>query len=515
MSKILGPDGKPYVAEKEAVDPRSARTIRARYDAAQTTTDNTNHWAAADAYDADSANSLGVRATLTKRSRHETNNNGQGKGIVLTQANYVVGRGPRLRIRSKSDGYNTMVEAAWNRWCKRVHFARKLRTADKAKSADGEGFIVARNNPNLRDRVKLDLVGIECEQITSPQLAYGEVNHIDGIKFDEFGNPLYYDLLTYHPGGQWSYLAASSEQVPAKFVFHWFREDRPGQHRAVPETTSTLGLFAQSRRFREATVAANETAADFAGVLKTNGTGSEEPDEARPFTSMPIEKRTLTMLPYQWELQQLKAEHPNATYDAFTRSQTCEEARPFNMPYNIAACDSSGYSFSGGRLDHLTYFVSVDVEQADCEDMVLEPLFELWWAEALLVYGWVGDPEAAPPHEWVWPARPQIDDLKTASARQTNLATGVQSPSDILTEDGRDWEDHVQRLADDYGMSVEDIKRALFQVNVLTRAGAAQQAPPDSGDESPPAKPAGKATTNGRVRANGVNRLLANGSSRI
>jgi capsid protein len=386
---------------------------------------------------------------------------------------------------------------------------------DKAKTGDGEGFIVARNNPNLRDPVKLDLVGTECEQVTTPQLPYGEVNYIDGIKFDEFGNPLYYDVLRYHPGGQWSFLSATPEQVSAKFVFHWFREDRPGQHRAVPEISSTLGLFAGGRRWREATIAAAETAADFAAVMKTNAPPSEEPDEMRPFTSVPIDKRTMTALPYQWDMQQFRAEHPNATYDSFNRSQVCEEARPLNMPYNIAACDSSGYSFSGGRLDHLTYFVGVDVEQDDCEDMVLDPMFELWWAEAILIYGWVGEADAPPPHAWVWPARPQIDDLKTANARQTNLATGVQAPSDILTEDSRDWEDHVQRLADDYGMTVDEIKRAFFVANVLTRAGAAQQTPPDSGDESPPAKPNGKAPTNGRVRANGVNRLFATGSSQI
>jgi capsid protein len=487
--------------------------IRASYDAAQTTTDNTNHWAAADSYDADSANSLSVRKTLTKRSRYECNNNGHGKGIVLTQANYVIGRGPRLDIRTRSEGYNSMVEAAWIRWTNRVHFARKLRTACKAKVGDGEGFIIARNNPALRDPVKLDLVGTECEQVTTHQLPWGEVNHIDGIKFDEFGNPLSYDVLRYHPGGEWSYLASQSEEVPAKFVLHWFREDRPGQHRAVPELSPTLGLFAPNRRFREATVAAAETAADFAAVMRTNASPSEEPDAVRPFTSVPIEKRTLTALPFQWEMQQLRAEHPNATYDTFVRSQICEESRPLNMPYNIAACDSSGYSFSGGRLDHLTYFVSVDVEQADCEDMVLDPLFELWWAEAILTYGWVGDAEFPPTHEWVWPARPQIDDLKTANAREVGLGTGSVAPSDILTEDGRDWEVHVAKLAEDYGVSAEEIKRALFEVNVLSRSKHPQEPSADSQDEPPPQPRNGNAIN--RVRANGHNRLLhTNGSAR-
>jgi capsid protein len=170
-----------------------ARPVRARYDAAQSSGMNSQHWAAADALDADSANSLAVRRTLTHRSRYETANNGYVKGMTLTQANYIVGRGPKLRMQTGSPGMNSMVEAAWSRWANRVKLARKLRTAVKAKTSDGEGFLIARQNPNVRDVVKLDIVGIEADQFTSPNLPYNEVNRIDGIMFDEWGNPVAYN----------------------------------------------------------------------------------------------------------------------------------------------------------------------------------------------------------------------------------------------------------------------------------------------------------------------------------
>ena len=447
-----------------AADALGRRPIRARYDAAQTHDANTRHWGATDALDADAANSKVVRQTIAQRARYETENNGHGKGVVLTHANYVVGRGPRLRMLTGSTGMNAMVESAWKKWSKAVKLGRKLRTAVKAKTRDGEAFLVAKQNPNLRDKIKMDLVGIECEQCTTPLLTTGEPWKIDGIEFDEFGNPEVYSILKQHPGSEWLLANTEPDRIPAKFVLHLFREDRPGQHRAVSELSATLGLFSAGRRWREATVTAAENAAEFSMMMKTNSS-PDEVSEVPAFDTMEINRGMLTALPYGYELAQLKAEHPTASYGEFNRSLMCEEARPLNMPYNIAAADSSDYSFSGGRLDHLTYFVSVDVDQSDCEDMVLDPLFDLWWEEAVLANEWTLDTETSPAHEWVWPAKPQIDDQKTASARQTALATGCTSLRRIYNEDGLDLDDAIAEMAEDYGVSEDKIRRKLYEVN--------------------------------------------------
>jgi capsid protein len=496
--------------------PKGRVEIRAKYDAAQTSSVNSYHWAQADSYDADSANSKAVRSTLCKRSRYETNNNGDGKGIVRTQANYVVGRGPILRMNTGSKPFNDMVEARWKTWTKRVKLARKLRTLVKAKVGDGEGFLVAVQNPTLRHEVQLDIVGVECEQFTSPYLPYQEPGRIDGLKFDEWGSPLYYEKLRYHPGSPWAGVSSlTPEQIPARFVFQLFTEDRPGQHRGVPDMTATLGLFAQNRRYREAVIAAAENIANYSILVKTKADPDNSEDQPSAFSTLPVQKGMMVALPDGGDAFQPKAEQPSATYDSFTRAQLREEARPLSMPYNIAACDSSGYSFSGGRLDHLTYFVAVDVEQADIEDQCLDPLFEIWFSEAVKRYGWTVPESPAPAHSWAWPPRPQIDDQKTASARQTNLGTGVAALSDLCNEDGIDYEDHVQTLANDYGVTIEEIKKALFQVNVLSRPGASTSVPStnDGKDESPPSS---RSNGNGRaVKANGRNRLVAaNGNGR-
>jgi capsid protein len=495
------------------VEITSGRDIHARYDAAQSSGMNYQHWGAgADALDADSANSKAVRQKLSQRARYETENNGYGKGITLTQANYVVGRGPKLRMQTKSAGFNAMVEAAWNRWAKKVKLARKLRTAIKAKVRDGEAFLVAKVNPGLADPVKLDLSAVECEQVTTPYLPPGAENQVDGIDFDAMGNRIAYKILKQHPGAAaWIYPDTEAETVPAKFVCHLFREDRAGQNRAVPELTPSLNMFPVARRWREATVVSAENIANISLFLKTQGPSNTDPDVVRPFSTLPIDKGMMVALPYGHEAFQPKPEQPSANYDMLNRATLCEEARPLNMPYNIAACDSSDYSFSGGRLDHLTYFQSVDVEQSELEDEILEPVFALWFAEAVLVYGWAVPTDPAPAHSWNWPARPQIDDQKTASARQTDLATGVRSLRRIYEEDGYDFDDELKAMADDYGKTVDEMRAILLQVNLLAKASSfAQPGGSDASDDKdpPPRQVARQAARNG-TNGNGKARMPA------
>ena len=265
----------------------------------------------------------------------------------------------------------------------------------------------------------------------------------------------------------------------------------------MPEITSCLNLFGQGRRFREATIAAAETAADFAIIFKTQGAPDDGPDVVAPLSTMPIDKRMAVAAPMGWDASQMRAEHPSTTYDSFNRSMLREEGRCLNMPYNVAACDSSDYNFSSGKLDHGTYFLSVDVERDHGGESVLDKLFGLWYAEAARVYGWAGEPSPAPKHKWDWPKQPEIDRLKTANARKIDLTCGATSPREIAAEDGVDFEERLQALAEDFGVSVEVMRTKLFEALFQSKAS-----PPEDGSPSAAGKgEARKEKTNGQTQA--------------
>lgn len=477
--------------------------MRASYDAARTSTEYQNIWANADRLDADSAHSKEVRHTLISRARYEVGNNGYADGIAQTYANDLVSVGPVLRMQTGSDGFNRMIELEWYRWTKAIQFRRKLWCMAHAKHVDGETLAVKRRNPNVKHPVKLDLRLIEADQCQTPYLPFGEAGYIDGIKFDQFGNPEWYDILRRHPGDTNQIrLNLTPEHIPADMVLHWFRMRRPGQHRAVPECSSTLNAGAAARRWREATLAAAETAADFTLFLKTQfQADSEEMQYATDFSQQEITKRMMTALPVGYDPFQLKAEHPTATYEAFHKALVNEQARPCSMPYNKAACDSSAYNFSSGRLDHSTYYGSLDVDRADCNDLVLDPLFESWFDLAVVRYGWLGgNPDAisagAREHLWDWPQHSAADAESDANANKTKLQSGQIFLHQVFTDAGLDFEDELAKAAVSFGVSPDDLRQRLLDVTL----------PPSKQDATPAAIPAPVAAVLNRVNGhtNGV-----------
>lgn len=441
---------------------RSSRFIRASYDAARLGTDLDNHWAHADAYDADSANSRPVRQRLVRNSRYERGSNGYYAGIIRTHTNMLVGTGPTLRMLTGNTTFNQLVEREWNDWSKAVQLRRKLWCLGHARTQDGESFAVMVTNRGVRHNVLLDILLIETEQCQTPRLPYDVQGYIDGIRFDEWNNPLYYDVLPSHPGSNWLYQYQDPIAVPASQMLHWFKLERPGQHRSIPDLTPTLTTGAIGRRFREATVTSAETAADISALIhgQIPPNSDQEMEDLREGFAMELERRIAMAVPLGWNVTQMKAEHPNAQYMDFNRALISEQARPLSMPYNAAACDSSTYSFASGKLDTLCYRSELDVERKDCGDLVLDPLFGAWFREWTIL----ADRRDIPPaHQWDWPAHPVIDREAESRATDQELHNGMKTLRRAYSEAGMDFEDELQVMAQDFGKTVEEMREILLK----------------------------------------------------
>lgn len=431
---------------------RGWRSVRARYDAAQTTDENRRHWAAADGLSPISANSPEVRRLLRNRARYEVANNSYARGIVRTLANDVIGTGPRLQMLTANPEANRRIEQAFLAWSKAIGLAAKLRTARMARCVDGEAVALLTTNPKLPTPVQLDLRLVEADQLATPDLFAPTTNAVDGIVFDTHGNPTEYHLLRHHPGETVSMVGWSLEydRYPASAVRHWFLSERPGQVRGVPEILSALPLFAQLRRYTLAVIAAAETAADFAGILYTDAPAGGESDEADPWESIELERRALVTVPSGWKMGQLDAKQPTTTYGEFKREILKEIARCLNMPYNVAAGDSSGYNYSSGRLDHQVYDLSIRVDRHHCEQVVLDPTLSAFFDEAALIPGLLPagiGPIASWPHQWFWDGRDHVDPAKEASAQETRLRNHTTTLAAEYARKGLDWEEQIQQRA--------------------------------------------------------------------
>ncbi|MCC6910169.1 MAG: phage portal protein, partial [Phycisphaerales bacterium] len=348
------------------------RIVRAKFDSAQTTTDNRRHWANADGLSPNAALSSEVRRILRNRARYEVANNSYARGIVLTLANDTIGTGPRLQMLTGDTKANDIIERSFEQWSRAIDLPEKLRTMRLARAESGEVFGILTSNPAVEAPVQLDLRLVEPDQVTSPPGRLLRIGEADGITFDSFGNPVAYTVLRRHPGdGGMFGFSGEFDTVPAASVVHYYRVDRPGQWRGIPDITPALPLFAQLRRYTLAVIAAAETAADFAAVIYTDAPPNGEAESLEPMDIVELEKRLATVLPGGWKLGQVHAEQPATTYAEFKREILNEIARCLNMPFNVAAGNSSGYNYASGRLDHQTYYKSIRVEQNHLQTAVL------------------------------------------------------------------------------------------------------------------------------------------------
>jgi lambda family phage portal protein len=493
----------------------------ARFDSAQTTSDNANHWSMADGLASDAAANPMIRYVLRNRSRYETANNCYARGMVNTVSTDLVGTGPRLQMETGSETADEWLELEFSRWMRQVKIADKLRIMAKAKVQDGEVFCLLISNNGSPLPVKLDLRPIEADQCRFVDISLLSVPSVDGIRFDDFGNPVSYHILRVHPGF-WSYATGyigfpwEYDVWPAKYVLHWYRSDRPGQHRGLPEIMAALPLLAQVRRYILAVLQAAETAADFAMWMKTPtaAEGMTDSDDVvevpNPFDLFPLQRNIVTTLPDGYEIGQTKPNQPVDRIEDFVRVLLRQIARVINMPYNVVSGDFSQGSYSESNLGNQGYFRQIDEGRKDLEYSTLDRLFAAWLFEARnarIGNGDFGEPYMPaevrqaigkftgnacnlPTHTWNWVGHEWANPAQAAQADQMSLRMGTKSYANVCGRMGSDYRKIHLANAKALGMTIEEYREEVLRPNLLEKPQPPEQPETPEQPEKPSAEEA-------------------------
>jgi len=460
LDKVFGPSRSQMAATIQEQRSALGKLVRARYDAAQTTSLNKNHWGMVDHLSADAALSPMIRRTLRGRARYEAANNGYLSGMVTTLATDAIGTGPTLLLDCGPDADQEAVARVEDNvfeWHQRIDLARKLRIMRQAKAIDGEVFGIEVSNRRLPG-VQLDLRLVEAEMVADPASRWDLAGSVDGVRFDEDGNATEYYLLRHHPGSLHFGVTIDGQWVPFNRVHHYFNASRPGQHRGLGEVVPALELFAMLRRYQYAVVTAAETAADLAVILKTTMPADGGAVGLPAWDTMPLARGMAMAGPEGWEPYQLKAEQPTSTFDAFERRILMQISRSLNMPYIVAVMDATGANYSTMRGDYLVYRKHLSTERSEIERVVLDPLLERWIEEATFVDGAI--PNGLPPRDrwtwrWRWDGFEHVDPLKEANAETVGLAAKTVSRAEACARRGRDWRTVFRQIAAEEAYAAE------------------------------------------------------------
>ena len=145
----------------------------------------------------------------------------------------------------------------------------------------------------------------------------------------------------------------------------------------------------------------------------------------------------------------MKAEQPATTYREFRDAVLNEIARCLNVPFNVAAGNSSEYNYASGRLDHQMYFKAIDIERSEIIDECVEPVFEAWIREYLAVKSGIRPSDVkldSYKRRWFFDPHPHVDPEKEAKAVEILWDKGLLSDEDYLMSRGIDPEDHYTKL---------------------------------------------------------------------
>ncbi len=477
--------------------------IRAHFAAAESAAKDADWWKA-DYLSADADASPDTRRILRMRSRYEYQNNSYARGVIQCLANDTIGNGPRLRYASTDDRLNSRIERDFTAWAESVCLGEKLRAVRIARARDGEAFVLLAQNPTLRTSVKLDLSLIDADRVAgdcctesggrlSPAAETGGSRSvataegcgkpftIDGITYDQYGNPVSYRVLVSHPCDG-NLAEERAMLIPAANMIHVFRADRAEQHRGVPELAAALPLFAKLRRYTNAVVASAEKAAEYGGILYTDHPKDDTCAEIEPMDAVTLDVNQLTTMPEGWKMDELYVKAPIATYADFKKEMLSEIGAAMGIPYAIVAGTSAGYTYASAKLDHQTYFRVLRNERGFVEDSVLNRLFALWLREWSLAHPDVevsGGPQSSAAESshpcfpnaspsiagrsaidhspaiplistwnasWLWPMFDNIDMLTAARVQSIALKNRTTTLATEYARQGKNWKTELAQF---------------------------------------------------------------------
>jgi lambda family phage portal protein len=448
--------------------------VLARYNAASRSGDSMRNFAGTDFLSADAAMSRSVRRLIAARARNEFANNSFAYGIIFTLADDTIGTGPRLQLEPSEDLSSVMTtdpalqrrERRFHAWSRAVKLNSLLRCARIAKAVDGETFIWLQTNPAARRAVPLEPRLYEAEHVTSKLFSAdnpahhksGEPVEVDGILYDQYGNPLNYKFLRVHPGRSGGVSLDKPLSVPASQVIHYANIFRAGQHRGLSEMVAALHIFNDLRRYSTAVVLAAEVAAKLSFIITTDlppemasyddlcdslyhlpqGGSLTTPMDNQGAGSFTNAEFNAVTLPVNHKVTQMKGEQPTQSYVTFKDSKIAEAARVFSMPFNIASGNSSSYNYASGRLDHQVYHKKLLIERETIAQEILDPIFAAWEE-----YDSNQHPDdyrpASTGHAWMWDGFEHVDPIKEANAQAARLTNGVTTMAEECAREGRDY----------------------------------------------------------------------------
>tara|TARA_R100001163_G_scaffold45445_1_gene34177 strand:- start:4047 stop:5537 length:1491 start_codon:yes stop_codon:yes gene_type:complete len=438
------------------------------------------------------ARSLVRDSDFAKSALRAVKNNVIGQGIKH-QAQVRMVRGGRLDER-----LNSLVEHEWKKWgkAKNCHAGGMLSWSDiqrlclNSMIESGEVFVRFVYQQFGDSKVPLGLEILEADFLDDDYTGVeSNGNRVRmGVEIDEWGRPVAYHFLTFHPGDyQFSYGNIAQKRrirVPAEDIIHLYTAERPGQTRGITAFASAIMRLNNLKGYEEAEIIAARASSAMMGFVRTPDQELFEDGTFDDQSVLDFAPGSIRRLAPGEEMQFFSPSRPDDAFTPFVAQMLRAVASGVGCSYTQVSSDFSQSNYSSSRLELLETRAHYKTLQQYMIETLCQRVYEKWMdmavmSGALRLPGFDIDPDRYYESKWIAPAAQFVDPQKEAEAYKSLVRSGIMTLSQVISLHGGDFEELMRQRQHELAMLDELGIVTDTDPSAVTKAGQAQNPPVD------------------------------------
>lgn len=407
------------------------------------------------------------RDTVRARARDLERNSDIMNSVTGAFKRNVVGAGYHVQVRIADQELCKQIERAWKKWCKKQNcdvtetqsLNQIIRMAVERKKIDGGILFVKRYTKEGYVPFKLQMIEVDELDIGTVKPKNTGNKVVGGIEYNSYNKPVGYWIRQYDIDG---YSQKDPIWVDAKDVIFFFTKKRPSQLREISDMSQTIPRIRDVNEFMTAVSVKERIEACLSVFIKrafpTTGLGPGRPTgggasgDRVSYEGKLLSPGMIKELNVGDEVQVVNPSGQAADATSFTKLQQRLVGAGQGISYEATSRDMAESTYSSARQglieDELTY-----QEEKELLIEILDEIYETFIISAVLAGVlnipdfWTKKDEYLA-HEWIQEPKPWIDPYKESNANKIALQTGQKTFKQIASENGRDWKDQIDDMAE-------------------------------------------------------------------
>lgn len=407
------------------------------------------------------------RDNVRARARDLERNSDMMNSVIGAYKRNVIGGGYTLQTKTGNDKLNDTIEAAWKKWCKKQNcdvtgtqsFMQIMRMCVKRKKVDGGILIVKRYTKDGFLPFKLQT--FEVDELDNSQMTpkFQGNKVVGGIEMNEYNKPVGYWIRQYPVD---SLALTTPVYIDAKDVIFMYTKHRPSQVREISDMSPTITRIRDANEFMVAVSVKERIAACLSVFIKktipTTGIGNigrgigGAAGERQDYQGKSITPGMIKELNAGDEIQVVNPAGQATDAASYIKLQQRLVGAGQGVSYEATSRDMSQSTYSSTRQsiieDDMTYAEEKELLMEVMDEIYETFVISLWLTGSIKVKDFWDKKDMYLDHTWIVAPKKWIDPQKEANANRIALATGQKTFKQIAAEQGKDWKEQIEEIAE-------------------------------------------------------------------